>query len=54
MDRIQALIENHLWNTLWNPGIETVLRLPLWLVLGVPGLLLALVARTRKRRRFAR
>ena len=54
MDHIQALIENHLWKTLWNPGIETVLRLPLWLVLGVPGLLLALVARTRKRRRFAR
>ncbi|HEY2890875.1 MAG TPA: hypothetical protein VGJ31_09620 [Dongiaceae bacterium] len=54
MDRIQALIENHLWKTLWNPVIETVLRLPLWLVLGIPGLLLAFLARTRRRRRFAR
>jgi hypothetical protein len=54
MNRIQALIENHIWKTLWNPVIETVLRLPLWLVLGIPGLLLALVARARKRRRFSR
>jgi ABC-type sugar transport system permease subunit len=54
MIRIQALIENHIWKTLWNPVIETVLRLPLWLVLGIPGLLLAFLARTRRRRRFAR
>ena len=54
MNRIQALIENHIWKTLWNPVAETVLRLPLCVVLGIPGLLLALIARTRKRRRFAR
>ncbi len=54
MNLIQALIENHIWKTLWNPVIETVLRLPLWLVLGIPGLLLAFIARTRKRRRFGR
>ena len=54
MNFIQAVIERHIWKTLWDPVIESVLRLPLWLVLGIPGLLLALVARTRKRRRFAR
>jgi hypothetical protein len=54
MNLIQAVIERHIWKTLWNPVIETVLRLPLWLVLGIPGLLLAFLARTRKRRRFGR
>ena len=32
----------------------TVLLMPTWLVLGVPGGLLAILARPRKRRRFAR
>ena len=54
MNLIQALIENHIWKALWNPMMEAVLRLPIWLVLGIPGLLLAFIARTRKRRRFGR
>ena len=50
----QAVIERHIWKTLWNPLILTVLLQPLCLVLGIPGLLLAFIARARKRRRFGR
>jgi len=54
LNLLQAVIERHIWKTLWNPLILTVLLQPLWLVLGIPGLLLAFIARARKRRRFGR
>jgi hypothetical protein len=54
LNLLQAVIERHIWKTLWNPIILTVLLQPVWLVLGLPGLLLALVPRPRKRRRFSR
>ena len=51
----QAGIERHVWKPLWNPVIFSLLLLPSWLVLGVPGIVLsALPRRSRKRRRFAR
>ena len=54
LNLMQAVIERHVWKTLWNPVILTVLLMPTWLVLGVPGGLLAILARPRKHRRFAR
>jgi hypothetical protein len=54
LNLMQAVIERHVWKTLWDPIILTVLLQPLWLVLGLPGLLLAFLARSRKRRRFGR
>ena len=54
LNLIQAVIERHVWKTLWNPIILAVLLMPTWLVLAVPGGLLAILARPRKRRRFAR
>ena len=54
LNLLQAVIERHIWKILWNPIVLTVLLQPLWLVLGIPGLLLALVPRPRKRRRFSR
>jgi ABC-type Fe3+ transport system permease subunit len=54
LNLMQAVIERHIWKTLWNPIILTVLLQPIWLVLGIPGLLLALLARSRRRRRFGR
>jgi hypothetical protein len=54
LNLMQAVIERHVWKTLWDPIILTVLLQPVWLVLGIPGLLLALLARSRKRRRFGR
>ena len=51
----QAGIERHVWKPLWNPAILTLLLQPSWLVLGVPGILLAVMPqRSRNRRRFAR
>jgi hypothetical protein len=51
----QAGIERHVWKPLWDPVIFTLLLRPCWLVLGVPGILLAVLPRrSRKRRRFAR
>jgi hypothetical protein len=54
LNLMQAVIERHVWKTLWDPVILTVLLQPVWLVLALPGLLLALFARSRKRRRFGR
>jgi hypothetical protein len=52
---LQAGIERHLWRPLWNDGIFPILLQPIWLVLGVPGILLVVLCRRwRKRRRFGR
>jgi hypothetical protein len=45
----QALVEKRLSPDLWPP-ILTLLTSPAWLVLGVPGLILALLCRPRRRR----
>ncbi|MEX0810133.1 MAG: hypothetical protein WD044_15515 [Dongiaceae bacterium] len=45
---LQATIERNLSTGIWN-GIRTVLGAPAWLLLGIPGLLLALVRRRRRR-----
>jgi hypothetical protein len=54
----QPAIERHVARWLWFPVIATILEWPAALVLGVPGVLLAIVARRRvpigKRRIFAR
>jgi len=50
---LQAGIERHVWRPLWNDGIFPILLQPVWLVLGVAGIVLvALFRRSRKRRRF--
>jgi hypothetical protein len=53
LDLVQSAIE-HIAKPAWDPIAVTVLRQAIWLVLGIPGLVLAFIARTRKRRRFAR
>jgi hypothetical protein len=45
---VQPAIERYLTPALWDP-IETLLTWPAWAVIGVPGLLLALVRRRRRR-----
>ena len=49
----QSAIE-HIAKSAWDPTVLAVLRQATWLVLGIPGLLLAILTRTRKRRRFGR
>ena len=52
---LQAAIEHHVWRPLWTNGIAPILLQPVWLVLGVAGIVLvALFRRSRKRRRFGR
>ena len=49
----QALVQRYLWPPLWDPGIQTVLLWPAWLVVGAPGLLLSFLTwRPRRRRTF--
>jgi len=50
----ERVIADHIWKPLWFSGVMTVLSLPTLLVAGVPGVLLAVVGRRRKRRRFGR
>ena len=45
-----ALIENRVSPDLWSEVLLPLLALPLWLVLAVPGALLAIVSRRRRRR----
>jgi len=50
LNLLQAVIERHIWQPLWPPILWVLLR-PAWIVLGLPGLLLALWPRPRQRRR---
>jgi hypothetical protein len=55
LNAAQAGIQRHIAPWLWEPGITTILRLPGWAVLGVPGLLMLWGFRRRTRhadRRF--
>jgi hypothetical protein len=52
---LQATIEHHVWRPLWSNGISPLLLQPVWLVLGVAGIVVvALFRRSRKRRLFGR
>ncbi len=48
----QAVIQRYLLPALWDPAIVTLLLWPGWAVLGLPGLLLLLVCRIGKGRRW--
>ena len=47
LNLVQAVIERYIWPPLWDPALLTVLRLPLWLVLGAIGLILVVLFRRR-------
>jgi hypothetical protein len=44
----QALVEKNLGELAWAP-LQTLLVLPAWLTLGIPGLLLTLLCRPKRR-----
>lgn len=52
LNGIQVLLERYLWDYLWDPVLLTVLLLPAWAVLGVPGLLILAFARRQRRKRM--
>jgi hypothetical protein len=47
----QAAIQRHVWPFLWDGVIAYILLMPAWLVLGVPGTLIAWLCRRRTIRR---
>ena len=50
----QAVVQRYVAAWLWDPVIVSVLTLPAWVVLGVPGLVLMWFSQPRLRSRFAR
>ena len=46
----QAVIQRYVWPFLWDPIITTILRWPAWAVFAVPGLVLWILFRRRRRR----
>ena len=55
LNAAQAGIQRYLWPALWDPGIQTVLSWPAWIIVGVPGIALLWFCRrhsARRKRRF--
>jgi hypothetical protein len=48
----QAVVQRYLHPALWDSGLVWLLRSPVWLVFAVPGLVLTVLCRPRKRRHF--
>ncbi len=48
----QVVVERYVWPPIWDPVILTLLQWPGWVVLGVPGLVLAWLFRRRRRDRW--
>jgi hypothetical protein len=46
---LQAGVQRHLHPAIWDPGIETILLWPGWADFGVPGVILLLLCRYRRR-----
>lgn len=42
LNLVQAIVQRYLFPSLWNPFLVTLLLLPAWIVIGLPGLVLAL------------
>lgn len=49
-DAMRTFIEAHLPMWVWNPVLLSVMLTPIWVVLGVVGLVFALIGRKRERR----
>lgn len=48
---VQGTIDPNVGGWVWDPLVQTILSLPTWLVFGVPGALLIVLAPVRRRRR---
>ncbi|MCP4330356.1 MAG: hypothetical protein GY791_18175 [Alphaproteobacteria bacterium] len=50
LPNLQAGVQRYLHPAIWEPGIQTVLLWPGWAVFGVPGIVLLLLCRRRRKR----
>lgn len=50
LNLLQATIQRHIWPWLWDAVVQNVLSAPSWMVLGIIGMLLMWVGRSRSRR----
>ena len=46
----QAILQRYVHPLVWDAGLAPLLQLPAWAVLGVPGILLAWLCRSRRER----
>jgi hypothetical protein len=51
---VRAFFASRFFGPLLGPGFEALLRLPGWMVLAVPGVILAVAGRSRRTRLFVR
>ncbi|MFC4271394.1 hypothetical protein GQF03_18490 [Sneathiella chungangensis] len=49
LNLVQAVIQRYVWPALWDPVIVTLLLWPAWLVFLVPGIVLLLLFRKRRK-----
>jgi len=54
LEAVRGFVASRFFGLLLAPGFETVIALPGWVVLAVPGVLLAWLGRSRKTRLFVR
>ncbi len=50
LNLVQAVVQRYISPWLWDAVIATILLWPAWLVMGVPGLVIAWAARRRRER----
>ncbi len=46
----QAIVQRYVHPAVWDPGIQTILQAPSWLVFGVLAIVFALLGRKKKKR----
>jgi len=51
LNLVQAVIERHIWPTLWDPALVTVLQWPAWVVFITIGIFFLLMSRMFTRRK---
>ena len=51
LNTFQAAVQRYIWAGLWDGVLQPLLLQPAWIVTAVPGLLLVLIGRRRRRRR---
>ena len=52
LPNLQAGVQRYLHPAIWDPGIQSLLLMPGWLVFGAPGVILVILCRRRRKGMF--